>query len=511
MHSKSLIFIFSGLVLFACGPDPAFVRAPFAGVSNQTVEQVMDAATGGVLSLGNGTEIHVPAHAFVNHEGQPVSGAVTIAYTEIDEPASILISGIPLNYGDKSNPSVMESAGMFDLSASAQGQPVELGEGKSIKTIISSNVEGDKYDFFQLNAEGNTWNKLGSTEPVDNPAIDSLTESIAAAESASEAFDLTNCFSFNYGYELDIIERKDRYKLKDKTFNYYTWDTAPAEETLRKILKAKLKSYGVSVFLKERGHQRQGVYWNGRNHNPNLLLWKSERPIPNWIVNSEKYRNPRIEAIGKGRYRLTFMRWEYKDGEWTEYTDFTTYMSPRMTLAELYANAPAERSAEYEALLAQAEQEKETLAAQNKVLREFNISKMGVYNYDYIKEEERLMVEAEIYLDGQPLEDMVTDLFVMIKDENAVLRYAKSGLDHFVIYPGQQVFAFMVVGGNGIAMQSDQALNDLDVNAYRANPDQVLRIDLMSTDYEINRPIDLAGFLDQEMNGISTGDALSMN
>lgn len=509
MHTKSLIIMLTGLVLYACSPDPAFIRVPFQGVANGAVEQVMDAATGGVLLVGNGTEIHVPANAFVNQEGQPVTGEVKVAYTEISDPSAILISGIPLNYGNKENPSVMQSAAMFDLSASAYGQELELGQGKSIRTVISSNVDGDQYDFFALNEEGKTWDKLGTAAPTSNPMIDSLSNSIADMEGKSLDYDLTDCFAFNYGYDLDIYRDEDRAKLKDKRFNYYTWETAPAIETLDRLLRTKLKSYGVTGMLKERVWKE--VVWNGEERNPNLLLWKSEKPLPNWILNSKTYRNPEIKRVGKNRYRMKFLRWEYENNEWKQFTDYTAYISPKMALADLYSNQPEERSTEYDALLAQVEEEKVTLGAQNKVLREFNISKMGVYNYDYIKEEERLMVAAEIYMNGEPLKDQITDLFVMIKDQNAVLRYDKTGLSHFVIYPGQQLFAFMVVDGNGIAMEANQNLNNLDLASFRNDEDKVLRIDLKSTDYKINRPIDLTEFLDSEMNGISTGNVLSMN
>ncbi|MDW3197594.1 MAG: hypothetical protein R8G66_34830 [Cytophagales bacterium] len=499
----------TGLLLFACSPDPAFIRAPFQGVTNEAVEQVMDATTGGVLLVGNGTEIHVPANAFVNQEGQPVTGDVKVAYTAISDPGTILISGIPLNYGNKENPSVMQSAAMFDLSASANGQELELSQGKSIRTVISSNVEGDQYDFFALNKEGKTWDKLGTSEPTPNPLIDSLNNSITDMESKSVDYDLTDCFAFNYGYDLDIYLDEDRAKLKDKRFNYYTWETSPAVETLDRLLRTKLKSYGVTAMMNERVWKE--VDWNGEKRNPNLLLWKSEKPLPNWILNSKTYRNPEVKWVGKNRYRVKFLRWEYENNEWKQFTDYTAYISPKMALSDLYENQPEERSAEYEALLAKVEEEKVTLGAQNKVLREFNISKMGVYNYDYIKEEERLMVAAEIYLDGEKLNDQITDLFVMIKDQNAVLRYDKTGMSHFVIYPGQQLFAFMVVDGNGIAMEANQDLNNLDLASFRNDENKTLRIDLKSTEYKINRPIDLTEFLDREMNGISTGNVLSMN
>lgn len=509
MHFKSLIIVLCGLLLYACSPDPAFIRAPFQGVSNAAISQVMDAATGGVLLVGNGTEIHVPANAFVNQEGQPVSGEVTVSYTDISDPGALLISGIPLNYGNKENPSVMESAAMFELNATSNGQELELGAGKSIKTVISSNVDGDQYEFFALNEEGKTWDKLGNVAPSPNPMIDSLNGSISNLENQFGSFDLSGCFVFNYGFDLDVYRDEDRAKLRDKRFNYYTWETAPAIETLDRLLKAKVKSYGVASFLKERSWDE--VTWNGKKYNPNFLLWRSEKPIPNWIVSSDTYRNIELKPVGKNRFRLTFKHWDYKDGKWTEFTDYTLYVSPKMTLADLYENQPEERSSEYEALLAQVEEEKETLGAQNQVLREFNISKMGVYNYDYIKEEERLMVNAELYLDGKPLEDQITDLFVMIKDQNAVLRYNKSSLSHFVIYPGQQLFAFMVADGNGISMEANQNLNSIDLDSFKGDEGKVLRIDLKSTDYKINRPIDLTEFLDKEMNGISTDGALSMN
>ncbi len=509
MYFKLVISMSFGLVLCACGPDPAFVRPPFEGVANLAVEQVFKASEGGVLRIGNGTEIHVPADAFVDQQNQLVQGTVKLSYTELSGTSAMLVSGIPLNYGAKEDPSVMTSAAMFGLAASADGKELELAEGKSIKTIIASDVDGREYDLFRLEEEGATWDRLASVEPTDNPALDSLSKSIAQLETLGLDYDLSGCFVFNYAFDLDIVDDKDRPKLKDERFNYYTWDTAPAVETLQKILATKLKDYGVPHFLKERSWDE--VSWEGSKHNPNLLLWKPEKSLPKWLTKSDLYRNPRLKALGNGRYRLDFIRWEYKDDEWKEYNDYAVNITPKMTLASLYSNPPAERSSAYEALLAQAEEEKERLAAQNKVLREFNINKMGVYNYDYIKDEERLLVKAEIFLDDVALANQSTDLFVMIKGENAVLRYDRTGLNHFVIYPGQELFAFMVVGDNGIAFQRGDGLNDLDLDQFRSNPNEPLKIDLRSSDYVIGKPTDLTVFLNREMNQLDDEALLSMN
>lgn len=506
MRFKSLIFSGLGLLLWACNSQSPFVSAPFVGVENETIQKAIDASTGGVLKVGNGTEIHVPANAFVNSSGQMVVGEIQLSYTEIADPASIIISGIPLNYGGD-NPKVMESAGMFDLSATSNGETLELSEGKSIRAIISSDVEGDQYDFFSLNEEGRTWDALGRVTPTPNPAIDSLNGSLGSKVESANTYDLENCFAFNYGYDLDVYRDEDMHKLKDKRLNYYTWDTAPAIKTLEKLLKTKLNGYGVNTFLKERVWNE--ITWEGKKMNPNLLLWQSEEAIPNWLMTSKKYRYLKLAKASGSRYRLQFIRSEYDNG-WKDFVDFTTYVTPKMPLEELYSNSPEVRSEEYDALLAQIEEEKKVLLAQNKVLREFNISKMGVYNYDYIKEEERLLVEAEIYLDGKPLEDQVTDLFVVIKDQNSVLRYSEGGLKSFVIYPEQQLFAFMVADGNSIAMQKEGALDEIDIESFRNNEDQKLRINLVSSDYVINEPIDLTIFLNKEMKGTEGELVLSM-
>lgn len=508
MRFKLLIFLSLGLLLWACSPQSPFVRAPFVGVANEPIVQAFDAAAGGVLVVGNGTEIHVPANAFVDESGQVVEGQVTLSYTDIGDPSSILISGIPLHYGKKENPYVMESAGMFDLSAMANGNPLELAEGKSIRTIISSNVEGSQYDFFQLNEEGRTWESRGSVAAVPNPAIDQLNASISAGNEKTIEYDMENCFAFNYGFDLDIVTDEERYKLKDERFNYYTWDTAPALKTLNRLLATKLQGYGVNTFLMERLWKE--VTWKGKKYNPNLLVWRSERALPSWIVNSKKYREAKISRVKGDRYRLQFVRYEYQDGVWKDQLDFTTYVTPKVKLEDLYADPAELRLQEYEALLVQMEEEKETLAAQNRVLREFNITQMGVYNYDYIKEEERMLVRAEIYLDGAPLKDQMTDLFVVIKDQNAVLRYGESGLDSFVIYPDQQLFAFMVSEGNTIAVQRAGILDAIDLTEFRNDPSQKLRIELNTSDYVIEQPIDLTFFLDKEMRGIDTESLLTM-
>ena len=61
----------------------------------------------------------------------------------------------------------------------------------------------------------------------------------------------------------------------------------------------------------------------------------------------------------------------------------------------------------------------------HEVLRQIQYKQNGVYKCDYIKEEERLMVNVEIYLEREKLQDQFTDLLLMTSCQIATSKGTK--------------------------------------------------------------------------------------
>lgn len=127
-----------------------------------------------LVKLTDGSTLEVPANAFVDHKGKVIEGKVELIYEPYNNAAEIIASGIPMTYHDEEgHTQQLESAGMFQLQGFAEGEEVNIAEGKSIEVNLKSDIKGD-YQLFQMDpsttnatGEGN-----GKWEMISTPAFE---------------------------------------------------------------------------------------------------------------------------------------------------------------------------------------------------------------------------------------------------------------------------------------------------------------------------------------------------
>jgi hypothetical protein len=101
-----------------------------------------------------GTEIHIPANAFISKSGDPVKGTVEIRYREFITPSEIFTSGIPMHLqGDE----YLESAGMFEVEAWQQGEQLVLAPQVEIEVSMNSSFTDQDYNLYSFNNTNQNW------------------------------------------------------------------------------------------------------------------------------------------------------------------------------------------------------------------------------------------------------------------------------------------------------------------------------------------------------------------
>ena len=121
------------------------------------------------LHLSSGSSIDVPEAAFVDEKGTPITGDVDIAFREFHNAAEIIASGIPMKVFSKNGKEEwMQTAGMYEINGSQNGQPVFVAPGKSLNVNLVSEVDGE-YDFWKYNDGAGNWDNLGVSTPQPNP------------------------------------------------------------------------------------------------------------------------------------------------------------------------------------------------------------------------------------------------------------------------------------------------------------------------------------------------------
>lgn len=134
----------------------AFVREnpwvipPITGLDVWKNVYSTNATTGGLVEYPSGTKIIIPSHAFVDASGNEVKGNVTIDYREFRDPVDILVSGIPMVYDSAGQKGDFESAGMFEINASVNGQEVFLAPGKKVDMEFAVVDTASTFNFYRL-------------------------------------------------------------------------------------------------------------------------------------------------------------------------------------------------------------------------------------------------------------------------------------------------------------------------------------------------------------------------
>ena len=87
------------------------IQPPIAGKETPYTTYRISAKNGGVINYPTGSSISIPANAFVNTNGEPVSDSIDIKYREFHNPLEIFLSGIPMTYDSAGVTRTLESAG----------------------------------------------------------------------------------------------------------------------------------------------------------------------------------------------------------------------------------------------------------------------------------------------------------------------------------------------------------------------------------------------------------------
>ena len=144
------------------------ILPPFEDVDVPFSKYTVDVSQGRTITTETGTTIIIPKGAFKDADGNPIKGKVDISYREFHDAAAIIASGIPMINADGDK--YMETAGMFEINGSQNGQDVQIADGKDIEVKMGSFVEGENFDFFYFDKKACNWETQGTTKPEKNIA-----------------------------------------------------------------------------------------------------------------------------------------------------------------------------------------------------------------------------------------------------------------------------------------------------------------------------------------------------
>lgn len=153
-------------------PETRFIKQTiepaFENLDVRPVTLTVKGTNAQTLRLPSGSSIEVPLAAFVDAQGQPVTGDVNIVFREFHSAADLMASGIPMKVmGENGEEAWMQTAGMYEINGFQNGQPVFVAPGKSLNVNLVSAVDG-AYDFWYFDPAAGNWENRGVSMPVPN-------------------------------------------------------------------------------------------------------------------------------------------------------------------------------------------------------------------------------------------------------------------------------------------------------------------------------------------------------
>lgn len=124
---------------------------------------VNSAEKGEVLQYQSGSKIIVPASAFIDEKGNPVTGKVDIQYREFNDHVDMFLAAVPKELDKHQN---LQSVGMMEIKGFQEGKPVFLSMDKTLEVELKSKVLADistnDLNVYVYSKQQDIWEKAGS-------------------------------------------------------------------------------------------------------------------------------------------------------------------------------------------------------------------------------------------------------------------------------------------------------------------------------------------------------------
>ena len=387
------------------------ISPAFEGLDVPYLKYAVDCKQGKKINVEKtGTIIDIPADAFVDAKGNPLSGEVEISFREFHDAADIIASGIPMQNPETGE--YMETAGMFEIRGNVGGQEVFIKGGKKIDITLASYNDGNRFDFFKLNGE----NRWDTEQKKGEPTINILRAEELKKISAK-------------------LPNKPVEPVKFGKTTKFVFD-----------MKTDYKKFPELSIFRDVIWQFAGNTTDKDNPENNLEVFNT-----NWssidvvrtadcyklmLKNKDKSFEMRVQPVLKGK--------DYEKAM----ADFQKKMQDFDKVKEAMA------------------QKIEMLENQAELQRSYAVSGFGIYNWDFWKDDSRFELQVEVDFDPEfDYAEKLSSLsfFLVNNNRKAVVKYTLEDLSKRFAYPkGEDNMLVAVLPGNKVACFSKEDFKELN-------------------------------------------------
>lgn len=164
-----------------------FVNPPIPSLNPPSDNFIVNTELDSTLVYSTGTFITIPSSAFVDADGKDVKGKVEIHYREFHDAIDIMLSGIPMNYDSAGTMYQLESAGMFEITATQDGKALTLKPNKTLTVNMISHINNTTdYNIYSLDTVKSRWEYVSENTANNNSCISAFEDRVLDGKADAE-------------------------------------------------------------------------------------------------------------------------------------------------------------------------------------------------------------------------------------------------------------------------------------------------------------------------------------
>lgn len=443
------------MLLLNSGNEPVKAQTPFIdpipGLHiNDTIFHV-DGANASTLEYFNGSQIEIPEGAFLDRNGNPVTGKVDIFYREFHDPGDIILAGIPMTYDSAGERRHFESAGMFEIVATKDGQPLTISPSRPVKVRMVSHTDEDKFNVYYLDTAKKNWEYLRKDKAellsVKKDSSLSKTDSLALAALSTEPLKPKKADpkrpSFNI--EVDPAEFPELALYEGILFEVDV-DRTPYDSRLSKM------DWDDAQIVRETGKKTYLITFSNGNESHTFATYA---------------------VVGGKDFAAVMKQYDdrYKAYQETRKLRETMEKNKQAKLEKQLKKMDSDRIARNLQALQQAMANRRNFntTSEDIVFRVFIIEKFGIWNSDCpssLPQGVELMVKLQNSATGNPI--VAKHIYLVEKGRNAIFTYYDYSLASFRYNPDEENLLWCITGDNKIAVMKPDEFTRIDTTKKEA-------------------------------------------
>lgn len=379
--------------------DFAIADAP----GKQTV--VIDNEKPNHIKTIDGTKILIPKEAFVDANGTPIKGKVTLDYTSYNNPSEIITSGIPMQCVDNGEIKSFVSDGMFKIEAKSETGAVQIASGKELQVYQPSKDQNNDFNLWYFDEAKGSWIDKGKRQE------NCTEENIEKKANEINVPKTENCETKSDDKEIFVMPEIQIAEQNKKNKKSETQLVRNSNQTLELNKNKSILDINFNKNTYPELAEYSRIMWQFSGTDP------KQDPDNNPWINDNEWKDVKLNKISDLQYELSFQ---------TGSKSFKTIVSPALTGSDL------EKAKEKFANLLQKADNKQkeitkeiqTQFANNIVYNSFTANKLGMYNCDrFYSDRKAEEFEPTCLFEGDELPKNQT-YFIITDNKTGVIQFS---------------------------------------------------------------------------------------